>query len=51
MVNLDTNTALALIAEGSLIRHQLRQYVGDQQMVITQTAFAEFTRIVQRSGF
>jgi predicted nucleic acid-binding protein len=50
MVNLDTNTALAFVAEGSPIRYQLREYVKGQQMVITQTAFEEFTRIVQGSG-
>ena len=50
MVNLDTNTALAFIAEGTPVRYQLREYVKGQQMVITQTAFDEFTRIVQRSG-
>lgn len=50
MVNLDTNTGLALVAEGSPVRYQLRGYVGEQEMVITQTAFDEFTHIVQRSG-
>ena len=50
MVNLDTNTALAFIAEGSPVRYQLREYVQGKQMVITQTAFDEFTCIVQRSG-
>lgn len=47
MINLDTVTAVAFIAEGSPVRYHLRQYVQEQQMVITQTAFKEFTVIVQ----
>lgn len=50
LVNLDTGTALAFIAEGSPIRDELRQYVQNTKMVITQTAFNEFTNIVQGSG-
>lgn len=47
MINLDTVTAVAFIAEGSPVRYHLRQYVQEQQMVITQTAFKEFAVIVQ----
>lgn len=50
MVNLDTGTGFAFISEGSPIRYQLRQYVQGQQMVMTQTAFNEFTDIVQQAG-
>ena len=50
MVNLDTGTALAFIAEGSPVRYQLRLRVQGQQMVMTQTAFNEFTTIFQQSG-
>jgi hypothetical protein len=50
MVNLDTGTALAFIAEGSPVRYQLRIYVQGQQLVMTQTAFNEFIGIVQRVG-
>lgn len=50
MVNLDTSTGIAFISEGSPVRYQLRQYVQGQQMVMTQTAFNEFTNIVQQSG-
>ena len=47
MINLDTGTAIAFIAENSSIRYGLRQYVNGQEMVMTQTAFAEFTTIVK----
>ncbi|MGK7875805.1 MAG: DUF1308 domain-containing protein [Xenococcaceae cyanobacterium] len=50
MLNLDTTTGVAFISEGSSVRYQLRQYVQAQQMVMTQTAFNEFTNIVQRIG-
>lgn len=50
MINLDTNTAIAFIAEGSTIRYQLRQFVGNQQLVMVQIAFDEFVNIAQRSG-
>ena len=40
-------TAIAFIAENSSIRYELRQYVTGQEMVMTQTAFAEFTTIVK----
>jgi hypothetical protein len=50
MVNLDTVSAVAFIAEGSLVRYLLRQYIKEQQMVMTQTAFNEFTAIVQQIG-
>lgn len=50
MVNLDTVTSLAFIAEGSSVRYQLRIYVQEQQMVMTQTALDEFMGIVQRVG-
>ena len=50
MVNLDTVTGLAFIAESSPVRYHLRIYVQGQQMMMTQTAFDEFTAIVQRVG-
>ncbi|MBD2604871.1 DUF1308 domain-containing protein [Scytonema hofmannii FACHB-248] len=50
MVNLDTVSAVAFIAEGSVVRYLLRQYIKEQQMVMTQTAFNEFTVIVQQIG-
>lgn len=50
MINLDTVTGLAFIAEGSPVRYELRAYVQGQEIVITQTAFDEFMAIVQRIG-
>ncbi|MBE9237585.1 DUF1308 domain-containing protein [Anabaena aphanizomenioides LEGE 00250] len=50
MINLDTGTAIAFIAEKSTIRYLLRQYVNEQEMVMTQTAFSEFTTIVKTIG-
>ncbi len=50
MINLDTNTAIAFVAEGSTIRYQLRAFVQNQQLVMAQTAFDEFVNIIQYSG-
>lgn len=50
MINLDTVTAVALIAEASSVRYDLRQYINAQEMVMTQTAFDEFINIVKTIG-
>ncbi|OUL33415.1 DUF1308 domain-containing protein [Nostoc sp. 106C] len=50
MINLDTNTAIAFVAEGSTIRYQLRVFVQNQQLVMTQTAIDEFVNIIKYSG-
>ena len=50
MINLDTNTAIAFIAEDSTVRHTLREFVKGQQLVMAQTALNEFINIVQRSA-
>ncbi|MBE9008965.1 DUF1308 domain-containing protein [Pseudanabaenaceae cyanobacterium LEGE 13415] len=50
MINLDTNTAIAFIAEGSTVRNQLRLFVQDQQLIISQTALNELLKIVEYSG-
>jgi hypothetical protein len=50
VINLDTNTAIAFVAEGSPVRHQLKAFVGNQQLVMVQTAFNEFSRIIEASG-
>jgi Protein of unknown function (DUF1308) len=50
VINLDTNTAIAFVAEDSSVRHQLKAFVGNQQLVMVQTAFDEFSRIIQASG-
>lgn len=50
MINLDTNTVIGFVAEGSTIRYQLRAFVQNQQLVMTQTAFDEFVNIIKYSG-
>ncbi|KAM3089764.1 DUF1308 domain-containing protein [Phormidesmis sp. 146-35] len=50
MINLDTNTAIAFVAEGSTVRYQLRTFVQTQQLVMAQTAFDEFVNIIQYSA-
>lgn len=50
MINLDTNTAIAFVAEGSTVRYQLRAFVQNQQLVMTQTAFDEFVNIIKYAG-
>lgn len=50
MINLDTNTAIAFVAEGSTIRYQLKAFVQNQQLVMAQTAFDEFMNIIKYSG-
>lgn len=47
MINLDTGSVIALIAENSTVRHQLRQYIQNQEIVITQTALGELQDIVR----
>ena len=50
MINLDTGTVIAFIAEGSFVRYDLRQYINEQEIIITKTAFDEFTNIVETIG-
>jgi predicted nucleic acid-binding protein len=50
VINLDTNTAIAFIAQASPIRHQLKAIVRNQQLVMAQTAFDEFRSIVSYSA-
>jgi len=45
VINLDTNTAISFVAEGSTVRHQLKAFVQNQQLVMAQTAFDEFINI------
>jgi hypothetical protein len=45
-VNLDTNTALTFVSEGSFVRSQLKSFVQGKQMVMTQTAADEFQQII-----
>jgi predicted nucleic acid-binding protein len=50
VINLDTSTAISFVAEGSTVRHQLKAFVQNQQLVMAQTAFDEFVNIVKYSG-
>jgi hypothetical protein len=50
MVNLDTGTAMALVSEGSPLRHLLKATISRSSMVMTQTAVAEFQQIVRTIG-
>lgn len=50
MINLDTNTAVAFVAEASTVRYQLKAFVQNQQLVMAKTAVDEFVNIIQYSG-
>lgn len=50
MVNLDTGTAFAFVAEGSSIRHQLKAFIAGRQLVMCQTAYDEFVKPVFTIG-
>jgi predicted nucleic acid-binding protein len=50
VINLDTNTAIAFIAQESPIRQHLNAIVQDQQLIMAQTAFDEFCTIVRYSA-
>jgi hypothetical protein len=49
-VNLDANTAVTFISEGSWVRHQLKAYAQGKQLIMAQTAFNEFQKIVAHFG-
>lgn len=50
MPNLDTGTAITLIAENSPVRYLLRSYIGNRSLVITRTAVTEFISIAFTIG-
>ena len=50
MINLDTNTAIAFIAENSPLRSELKQYVAGRELVMAQVAVEEFNAIVRYSA-
>lgn len=50
MINLDTNTAIAFVAQASTVRYQLKAFVQNQQLVMAQIAFDEFMNIIKYSG-
>jgi Protein of unknown function (DUF1308) len=49
-VNVDTGSATAFVSQHSLIRHQLKAHVAGKQMVMTQTAAAEFAGLLRVAG-
>jgi hypothetical protein len=49
-VNLDTNTAISFISEGSPIRHHLKHLVRGRPMILTETARAELQIILNGSA-
>ncbi len=49
-INLDTNTAVAFVAEGSSVRPLLRTAVAGKALVMTATAEQEFREIVAACG-
>ncbi|CAM2063905.1 DUF1308 domain-containing protein [Sulfidibacter corallicola] len=49
-VNIDTGSASAFISQDSPIRHQLKTQLGDRQMVMTETAAAEFQGMLRVAG-
>src|SRR5499427_2094887 len=49
-VNIDTGSATAFVSQHSPIRHQLKAHVAGKQMVMTQTAAAEFAGLLRVAG-
>lgn len=49
-VNIDTGSAAAFVSQHSLMRHQLKAHVAGKQMVMTQTAAAEFAGLLSVAG-
>ena len=49
-VNIDTGTANAFVSQDSPIRHDLKKYVQDKRMVMTETAYHEFDNIITNIG-
>ncbi len=50
MFNLDTGSAIALIAENSPVRFQIKAYIENQPLVICRTAITEFIDIAFTIG-
>lgn len=50
MFNLDTGTAIALIAEGSSVRFEIKAYIKNHPLVICRSAIAEFIDIAFTIG-
>jgi hypothetical protein len=49
-VNIDTGSATTFVSQHSLVRHQLKAHVAGKQMVMTQTASAEFAGLLSVAG-
>src|SRR5438309_5760629 len=49
-VNIDTGSAAAFVSQHSPLRHQLKAHVAGKQMVMTQTAAAEFNGLLSVAG-
>jgi hypothetical protein len=49
-INLDATAAVAFVAEGSSVRHQMKATVLGRVMVMTATARQEFARILKGSA-
>lgn len=49
-VNIDTGAAISVVSEQSSVRGVIKAAVGNNEMVMTQTARSEFTNIVGKSG-
>ncbi len=49
-VNIDTGSAAAFVSQHSLMRHRLKAHVTGKQMVMTQTAAAEFAGLLSVAG-
>lgn len=50
MLNLDTGTAIALIAENSPVRYLILSYIANHSLVMTRTAITEFISIAFTIG-
>ena len=49
-INIDTGTAVAFVSEGSIERQKLKAVVAGNNMVMTETAFAEFQGTLRSAG-
>ncbi len=49
-VNVDAGTARAVVAQDSPVRHEIKAFVKDKEMVMTQTAHDEFSEALGRLG-
>ncbi|OJH38634.1 hypothetical protein BON30_20570 [Cystobacter ferrugineus] len=50
LVNIDTGTASAFVSQDSAIRHELKEFVQNKGMVMTETAAKEFQGMLRVAG-